>query len=171
MPVMTWDNCRTAIVDLIATVPGAGRTHKQRRIIRSEQDLKRLLFDDVTQKLVGWMVSPAPNNTAVPDVKGSFGGHGQRLGGNVLTAFQFQIEGYHQLDDANDSEQVFTDLAWAVADEFMHYGSIPLNGAKIPGLAQQMPTQIEQFGYIMFAGNFLLHYTRLSVGFVGRTTG
>lgn len=168
---------RRAIAALITTVPGAGtRVHTQRRIVRDEQAMKRHLFDASLNKICGWMVSPAPSATAVPDVRPGYVGHGVKGGGNVLTAFQFQIEAFHVLDDVNDSEQVFGDLVWAVADEFNAYGSIPAaaadGGGSLAvtfGLDRQLPCAIDSFGYIMFAGSFLLHYARLDLGFIGRT--
>lgn len=170
MAVITPPVLRAAMAALIATVPNSGRVHQQRRIIRDERSLKSVLADPVTGKIAGWFISPAASNTAIPIVNPGYSGHSVKGGGNVLTTFQFQLEGFYGLDDAADSEQVFADLAWAVADEFNAYGSIPAaGGGMIPGLDRQLPCSIEQIGYIMFAQSFLLHYARLELGFIGRT--
>jgi hypothetical protein len=170
MAVVTPAGLRGAIAALIATVPSSGQVHQQRRVIRDERALKTLLADPVTGRICGWMISPSPAGTAIPIVNPGYVGHGVKGGGNVLTTFQFQIEGFYGLDDASNSEQTFADLAWAVCDEFNAYGSIPAaGGGAIAGLDRQLPTSIEQFGYIMFAGAFLLHYARLELGFIGRT--
>lgn len=173
MAVLTPAVLRVAIAELIATVPNTGKIHTRRRIVRDERSLKTLFGNLPDGKICGWMISPAPANTAVPVINPGYIGHGTKGGGNVLTSFQFQIEGIFGLDDAAASEETFHDLTWAVADEFNAYGSIPPTtagvGTKIPGLDRQLPCSIEQFGFIMFAGSFLCHYSRLEVGFIGRT--
>ncbi len=172
MAVLTPAVLRAALGAFITNIEATpmGRVHTRRRIIRDDTSLKLHLYDQKLGKICGWMISPSPANTAIPDVKPGYIGHGQKGGGNVLTAFQFQIEGIHELNDAQGSEEVFHDLTWALADEFNAYGSIPgSDGNPIPGLDRQLPCSIEQFGFVMFAGSFLCHYARLELGFIGRT--
>ena len=95
---------------------------------------------------------------------GHFLGIGVKGGGNVMTTFQFQIEGYYQLDDGSASEETFRDLVWGVADELNAYGALG-----IAGVTFQTPADVEQFGYIMLANYALFHYGRIGVGFNGRT--
>lgn len=159
---MTPADCRHAIAQVIASVRGAGVVHQYRRVIRNEQDARLHLWDGT--RINGWMISPAAANTTVTERNPGHAGIGVQGGGNVLTTFQFQIEGYYAIDDANGSERTFGDLAWAVADEFNSYGLLA-----IPGIAHQLPADVEQFGYAMFAGMYLLHYCRIGVGFRGRT--
>lgn len=161
---------RAAIAAVLATVPNVGKVHARRRIIRNENQLKELMFDTVAGRICGWMVSPAPSNTAISKRHPGHTGHGVLGGGNVLTTFLFQIEGIFGLDDLNASEETFGDLAWAVADTFNAYGTIPLaGGGPIAGLFDQTACSVEQFGFIMFTGTALCHYARLEVGFTGRT--
>jgi hypothetical protein len=164
MAVLTPAACVTAIAALIATVPKSGRVHTQRRIVRDEVSLKTHLWDEAEQRICAWMISPSPSTTTVTDRNPGHYGKGVKGGGNVMTTFQFQIEGMFGLDDAKLSESTWRDLAWAVADEFNAYGQLD-----IVGIVHQLPCDIEQFGYIAFAGSPLLHYARLSVGFQGRT--
>ena len=81
-----------------------------------------------------------------------------------MTTFQWQIEGYYELNDAVDSETKFRDLAWQVADTFNSYGLIA-----VEGLVEQLPCDLEQFGYATVANLALLHYARLNLGLHGRT--
>lgn len=172
MPVLTPDACRNSLAQFIKAIEKTGQVHTYRRIVRDELSLQQHFWDQVNGRICGWMISPAPSNPAIPVVNPGFSGHGVKGGGNVITTFQFQIEGIFGLDDAGESEKVFYDLAWAVVDELNAYGSIPdVAGGKIPGLDRQLPASIEQFGFIMFAGAPLCHYTRLEVGFIGRTRG
>jgi len=144
--------------------------HPRRRVIRTEQQLRDYLFDTANNRICGFFVSPTTSNPAVPVRNPGHVGHGVIGGGNVITTFQFQIEGFFGIDDANASETVFSDLAWNVCDLFNAYGSIPASGGgAIPGIVQQQPCTIEQFGYILFAGQFLCHYVRMDVAFTGRT--
>lgn len=175
MPVqyLTPSACRQAMDTLLTTVPGIGLVHQRRRVIRSEQDLHTYLFDPKLNRVCGWFISPSATNAVVTDRKGGHIGHGVKGGGNIITTFQFQLEGMFGVDDANASESVFGDLVWAVCDEFNSYGTIALNPehAPIPGIAHQLPCDVQQFGYIMFAGSILCHYARLEIGFQGRTRG
>lgn len=161
---------RDAMKALIETVPGAGRVHTFRRVIRNEPQLKTLLYDDEEKRICAWMISPALTNSVIPDVKPGYIGHGVKGGGNVITTFQFQIEGIFQLNDADQSELVFQDLVWAVCDAFNAYGSIPAaTGGAIPDMHHQLPCSVVQFAFINFANTALCHYARLEIGFMGRT--
>lgn len=172
MPALNPADLRIAIQTLIQSVPNTGQVHKYRRIIRDESALKSILWDSVNSKLCGWFISPSPSNFAVGTRNPGYVGLGQKGGGNVITTFTFQIEGMMGLDDAGSSETVFTDLAWAVADEFDAYGAIPKTlGVPVPGLIEQLACQVQQVGYINFANFALLHYVRMEVGFRGRTRG
>lgn len=166
------EDLREAIAALIATVPNSGQVHTRRRIVRSEQDLKRLHWDDTNKRICGWMISPQVAGSASSTRNSGFTGIGAKGGGNVMTTFGFQIEGIFGLDDANASEETFTDLAWAVADEFNSYGIIPAaGGGRISGIHLQSSCDITQFGFIAFAGVALCHYARLELTFTGRTRG
>lgn len=156
--------CVIAIADLLATVPGAGRVHAQRRIVRTEQQLKALFWDEAESRICGWMIAPSPSTTTVTERHPGHAGKGVKGGGNAFTTFQFQIEGYFGLDDAHDSEAVWRDLTWAVASEFNAYGLL-----NIADVVQQLPCDVEQFGYAVLAGAPLVHYARLTIGFNGRT--
>lgn len=156
--------CVEAIAALITTVPGAGRVHPQRRIVRTEQQLKAHFWDPDEARFCGWMVAPSPSTTTVTERHPGHHGKGIKGGGNVHTTFQFQIEGYFGLDDAHDSESTWRDLTWAVASEFNAYGLLD-----IADVTHQLPCDVEQFGYATLAGAPLVHYARLTIGFTGRT--
>jgi hypothetical protein len=156
--------CVTAIAALIATVPKSGRVHAYRRAIRSEPQLKALLWDETEARVCGWMISPSPSTTTVSERHPGHHGKGVKGGGNVMTTFQFQIEGYFGIDDAKASEMLWRDLTWAVASECNAYGLL-----NIAEVSHQLPCDVDQFGYASLAGFALVHYARLSVGFTGRT--
>jgi hypothetical protein len=164
MPVLTPAACVAGIAALMATVDDIGRIHPTRRSLRNEQAVKALLYDEASQRIRAWMISPSPNTTTVTERHPGHHGIGIKGGGNVFTTFQFQIEGYASLDDANDSEAMWRDLTWAVADEFNAYGLL-----NITGIVHQLPADVEQFGFAMLAGFGLVHYARITVGFHGRT--
>lgn len=162
--VMTPAACVAAMAALIATVDGAGRVHATRRQLRTEPQIKQHLWDQQRQRFCGWFISPAGANTSVTERHPGHHGIGIKGAGNVFTTFQFQVEGYFGLDDANNSEAVWRDLAWAVADEFNAYGLL-----NIAGITHQLPADVEQFGYALLAGMPLVHFARIGVGFQGRT--
>jgi hypothetical protein len=170
MAVMTSAGCRAGLAAFLATVPDIGRIHQQRRIMRDEKGVKAVLFNPTTTVggragwINGWMVSPAGANTTVTVRNPGHAGIGISGGGNNLTTFQWQIEGYFGIDDANDTEQVFSDLAWSVANRLNGYGALG-----ITGITMQLPADVEQFGYAFVAGWALLHYARIGVAFTGRT--
>jgi hypothetical protein len=170
MSVLSPNDCRQAIQALLLTVPNIGQVHTRRRVVRDEQTLKTYLWDDVNGRICGWFISPARAGTVQTERHPGYIGHGAKGGGNVFSTFRFQIEGIFGLNDAADSETTFSSLVYAVADEFEAYGSIPAaGGGMIPGLVEQLPISVEEFGYVAFAGAPLCHYTRMEIAFRGRT--
>ena len=158
----TPDACRVALAAAIQAVPGIGRVHEYRRVVRDEQSARVHLFDGT--RINGWMIAPSPANTVVNVRNPGFSGIGVKAGGQVMTTFQFQIEGYYGLDDPGESEKTFADLAWAIVLDLNSYGAIPISG-----IVHQLPADVEQFGYAMFAGFYLVHYVRIGIGFTGKT--
>lgn len=156
--------CVEAIAALIATVPSTGQVHPQRRLVRNDVELKAHLWDEQHQRFCAWMISPSPSNPAVSERNPGHHGKGIKGGGHVLTVFRFQVEGYFGLEDAKQSESTWRDLVWAVASEFNAYGLL-----NITDVTYQEPCNVEQFGYVQFAGSGLMHYARLTLGFQGRT--
>lgn len=161
---MTPAGCVSVMAAVLATVPGIGNIYQYRRIMREEDQVNAILYHTGQARINGWMISPAGSNTSVTERNPGHAGIGVKGGGNVLTTFQFQIEGYFGIDDAAASEQTFRDLTWAVADEFNAYGLI-----NIPNITHQLPADVEQFGFAMMANFHLLHYCRIGIGFRGRT--
>lgn len=148
---------------------GAGQIHTYRRIIRNEQAIKALLVGTAPAtvgQVNGWMISPAAATTTVSERHPGFRGIGVKGGGRVMTTMQWQIEGYYQIDDAQASEETFGDLADTVVRELNSYGTLA-----IAGVTEQLPADVEQFGYIMLAGMALYHYCRIGVAFRGQTVG
>ena len=165
MGLMTPALCIEAVAQLIETIPAAGnKVNRQRRLIRDERALKTWCYDTVNNRICGWFISPAASNTSVTTRNPGFAGIGVQGGGNNLYVLQFQVEVYFVLDDANDSETTFTALVWSVVDKINSYGGL----AGITGLVEQLPCDIEQFGFAMLAGSPLVHYARISVAFRGR---
>jgi hypothetical protein len=159
--------CRTALATWLQAmdgIVGVGKVHDQRRIIRNEGDIKRLL--SVAGKIHGWMISPAASTTTVTDRHPGFKAIGAKGGGQAMTTFQWQIEGMYQIDDAAGSEATFNDLAWAAVLDLNSHGALA-----IPGVVHQLPADIESFGYIMLANFALLHYCRIGVAFQGKVIG
>lgn len=172
MAILTPAIIRQSLDDLLQTVENIGKVHQQRRIIRNEQELKQLAAD-ADERINAWFISPSSNRTAVSERTPGHAAIGKG-GGQTLTTFRFQIEGYYRIDDDEGSERDFTDLAWAVCDEINAYGLVPLDAgaetqARMTGLVEQEPAQLEQFGYIVLAQAPLLHYCRIETGWTGRT--
>lgn len=164
MAALTPAGCRAGLAALLATVPSIGTIHQRRRIVRDEQSARTHLFVPAQNRINGWMISPAGSSTTVTDRNPGHHGIGVQGGGNVLTTFQWQIEGFFGVDDGAGSETTFYDLAWSVADTLNSYGLL-----NITGLVWQGPADIEVFGYSMFANFYLLHYCRIGVALQGRT--
>lgn len=157
--------CIGAVADLIGTITAAGnKIHRQRRLLRDERAIKLYCFDTENNRICGWFISPAASNTTVSTRHPGFAGIGQQGGGQVITVMQVQTEVYFGLDDALDSETVFMDLVWQVADKVNSYGTLA-----VPGIIEQLPCDVEQFGYAMLAGSPLVHFARINVAFRGRT--
>lgn len=158
----TLDACRVALAAAVAAVPGVGPVHEYRRIVRDEQSARLHLFDGT--RINGWMISPAPAATEVNVRNPGFTGIGVKAGGQVMTTFQLQIEGYYGLDDPGASEKAFGDLASAICLDLNSYGALPISG-----IVHQLPANVEQFGFAMFAAFYLVHYCRIGIGFSGKT--
>lgn len=163
--IITPGGCVDGIEALLATVPDIGRVHRRRRSLLTEAQVRDVLYHPGQRRIHGWMISPATNDTAVSVRHPGYYGIGSKGGGNVLTMFQFQLEGWFGIDDAAGSEETFRDLAWAVADEFNAYGMIP----GITGINDQTAANVETFTYALVAGLMFLHYARIGIGFGGRT--
>jgi hypothetical protein len=163
---MTLAAQRAGLVALLQTVPGIGRIHDYRRIVRNENDVRQLFVpaNSPDGQVNVWMIYQAPNSTTVSERHPGHIGIGVKGGGNVMTTFQWQIDGYMAIDDAAGSEKTFGDLAWAIADELNSYGALGISG-----ITHQLPADVEQLSYIALAGIGLYHYARIGVGFQGRT--
>ena len=164
MAVLTIPAQRAALLTFVSAIPGIGNVHDYRRSLKTESEIKDRLFHVGQGRINGWMISLAGSNTTVTIRNPGHHGIGTQGGGNVFTTFQWQIEGYFGHDDLAGSEKTFGDLAWAVADEFNSYGLL-----NIAGIVQQLPADVEQFGFAMLANFHLVHYARIGVGFHGRT--
>lgn len=165
MGQMTPALCIEAVAQLIDTIPAAGtQIHRQRKMLRDERRIRELCFDAGLGRICAWFISPAASNTTVTTRNPGFVGIGVQGGGNNLYVMQFQVEVYFGLDEANDSEQAFTALVWSVVDKINSYGGL----AGITGLVEQLPADIETYGYAMLAGVPLVHFARVSVAFRGR---
>ncbi|MGE3278191.1 MAG: hypothetical protein AB7O67_24030, partial [Vicinamibacterales bacterium] len=141
---MTLAACRASLKAVIGAVSGvvADQVYEQRRIVRSESEI----YDRFGNPINGWQISLAPAGPIVSQRGPGFGGLGAPGGGRVMTTYKFQIEGYYGLDDANDSQQTFEDLAEAVVAALNSYGLLPdpsTPGRAIPGLTLQGPCNAE----------------------------
>jgi len=154
--------CRTALAAAVQAVPGVGRVHDYRRTMRDEQTVRVHLFDGT--RINGWMISPSGSNTGINVRQPGFSGIGVQGGGQVMTTFQLQVEGYYGLDDPGASERTFADLVEAVTLHLNKFGALPISG-----IVHQLPADLEQFGYAMFANFYLVHYARIGIGFTGKT--
>lgn len=164
MARITPAGCSAALAAVVQEVTDGGQVHQYRRIIRDEQALRNLMWDGANDRINGWMISPANAEPAVTVRHPGYQAIGQSGGGQAETVFQFQIEAYFGIDDANASEVTFRDLVWQVADTLNGYGLLD-----IPGVIEQLPAQVGQFGYVMLAGFTFLHYARIDIAFRGRT--
>lgn len=158
----TPDACRVALAAALTGVPGMGVVHEYRRIVRDEQSARVHLFDGT--RINGWMLAPAGTNTSVNIRNPGFQGIGVQGGGQVMTTFQFTVEAYYGLDDPGASEKTFMDLVWAAVLHLNRFGALPISG-----IVHQLPADVEQFGYAMFANFYLVHYARIGIGFSGKT--
>lgn len=158
----TPDACRKALATALGGVSGMGVVHEYRRIVRDEQSARLHLFDGT--RINGWMISPAGTNTSVNIRQPGFQGIGTQGGGQVMTTFQFQVEAYYALDDPGASEKTFMDLVWAAVLHLNRFGAL-----SISDIVHQLPADVDQFGYAMFANFYLVHYARIGIGFTGKT--
>lgn len=164
-----WTTMTDAVAAQLAQVPGIGQVHKQRRIMRTADDLKALGYVKPQDRINVWMISPAASNATITDRQGGASTVGTIGGGiqgsnapQMLQTLQFQIEGWFGLKDGDLSETQFRDLAYAVTMRFNRIGSLT------PDVSFQLPCDMDTFGYTMFAGGILTHYARISFGVRGR---
>ena len=169
MAILTPKLLRVGIADAIREVDGIGRIHQQRRIITTEPQVRALLADE-DGLINAWMISPSPNQRTESERTPGHGSIGTQGGGQTITTFRYQIEGFYTIQDALNSEQTFDDLSWAVADHLNSFGLINIvDAASNPAVLLQEPADVDQFGYINLAGAILLHYCRIETGWQGRT--
>jgi hypothetical protein len=154
--------CRAALATLLQGISGVGRVHAYRRIARSDAEVVANFMQG--GKINAWLIAFAANGPATSERHMGFSGIGVAGGGMVMTTFSFQIEGYFGLDEANDSEETFANLAWAIAQTINSYGAL-----NIAGLVLQQPCDVALCTYAMLANKFLTHYARLTVAMQGRT--
>lgn len=164
MAALTPAACIAGVKTLVESVSGIGLVHDYRRIVRAEQDVKTLLHHPATGAVNAWMVALSPDSTAISQRNPGHPGIGVKGGGNVLTTFQVQIEGYYGINDAAASEKTFRNLAWAVTDEANAYGLL-----NITGLVFQGPAQLHTVGFSLLANQWLFHYCRITLDLQGRT--
>jgi hypothetical protein len=157
----TPDACRSALKTAIGLVPGIvpAQVYEQRRIVRQEAEIKARFGNPIN----GWQIAFAPANAIRAERQHGFRGIGVQGGGQVDTTFRFVVEGYFGLNDAGNSEQAFGDLTWAVVAAVNGYGLL------VPGSTMQSACDVEQFGYVTFAGLYVTHFARLAIEFTGRT--
>lgn len=167
MAGITPADCRAGIKALLLTIPDIGQVHEQRRQLKTENEVWALLGSDISgdREIRGWMISPARSNTVLAERHPGHRGIGiQNTQSNDIATLQWQIEGFLSVRDQVDSEQEMNDLAFDIVDIFNSYGVIP----QVPTAHMQIPTNMEEFSYILLAGQFLCHYVRINTGFIGR---
>lgn len=160
--LLTPDACRAGLATALAAIPGIGQVHRRRRIARDDREVTALFM---TGGIINaWLLSFAPTNAAMSHRQTGFNAIGTPGGGRVLTTFLFQIEGYYGVDDANNSEETFANLAWLIAQTLNSYGLLA-----ITGLVMQDACDLVQVTYAMLAGKFLTHYAKLTIALQGCT--
>lgn len=160
--VMTPDKQRKALVAVLRSVRGVSRVHDYQRIVRTEDEIRTRLADE-QGRVNAWMIAPAASTTMVTERGPGHAGKGVAGAGNNLTTFQWQIVGYHYIDDAAATEKTFTDLVFSVMQTINSYGLLAIDG-----IAHQLPCDVETLGFVNLANLMLCHFARLNVGFTGR---
>lgn len=169
MAILTPALLRVGIADSLADVPDIGRIHQQRKIVRTEPQVAELLAD-VDGLINAWMISPSQSGHTESERTPGHNAIGSQGGGQTLTTFRYQIEGYYAIQDELNSEQTFGDLAWAVADHLNSFGLINVvDEAGAPAVLFQEPADVAFFGYISLANAIVLHHCRIETGWQGRT--
>lgn len=162
MAALTPSACRAGLKAALESVAGIGLVHDYRRQVRDGASVRERYFHPATGRIHGWAIAPDFGSTVSNERNPSHPGAGLRGGaGDIITA-RWQFEGYYGIDDANASEKTFFDLVWLVADTF---NGLTLN---ITGCARQSPCDVVQFGYVLFANMYTLHYARLTIALMGR---
>lgn len=162
--LMTPDGVATALKAVLERVAGIGLVYIERKIVRTEDDVQRILWVPEQNQANAWFITLAPTGTSTT-VRGT--GHatiGSQGGGNDMTGLNFQIEGYYSVQNDRSSELAFRNLAFEVMRAINNYGII----AAGVGIVYQGPADITQLLYAMFAGSHAMHYTTITVGFTGR---
>ncbi len=143
--------------------------YDRRRDVRDEPGARALWYSEGQQRIHAWNVTLARERPA-SSARGP--GFSRTQAGQVSTDFGITIEGVMGIDDANASEVTFRDLAWTVTLAFNQIGllSVPSVGLNVGDVVHQEATQWEQFGYLILASMYTVHYARLSCRFAGHVS-
>jgi hypothetical protein len=142
---------RSALADLIASVPDVGRVHAYQRFASREAEMRGLYVASIAgvDQLRGWFISrPATRERAFT------------LGTNVLRV-NWAIGGFMALADADQSELVFDDLVESIRDAWR---ANPTLGGLVAPVASddEAGIQVDEIAPVLFCG-VLCHAARLSL--------
>lgn len=137
---------RAALATLLSGVSGMGQVHRYLRLIVDEVTAKTLLVSG--GRLNGWMVTLAEDDAYEETL--ATGARCRRIEAT------FALLGYWAVNDADASEESFTDLVQAVIDALR--ADHTLGGLVIVA----MPPQVRRFTHVTF-GKVLCHHARIEV--------
>jgi hypothetical protein len=146
----------------LEAVAGIGLVHDRRREVRDESGARLLWYHEGQGRIHAWSVTLGDGPTAKAARTPGFGPRGSGQKGTVLVDLALQIEGVMGIDDAAASEVTFRNLSWDVLNAFNAIGLLTAD------TVHQDPLQWERFGYLLLAGAYHVHYTRMTGRYTGR---
>jgi hypothetical protein len=165
MPELSSNAIAEAIKAVLLTVPKIGKVHDYQRSIVDETTMHDHMFDETQNRICGWQISPNPVNTLTVERQPGYHAIGSIGGGSASETSTWQIEAYFGHDDENASQKTFHALVLLVVRTLNKYGGLP----GIPGLTLQQAANLEQFGWVLYAGMYHTHYARITIAFQGQS--
>jgi hypothetical protein len=156
------EHCIEAVAASLEATAGVGMIHTRRRLVRTEQDAHAHFFHEEEGRINGWTITLAGSATSVTERHPGLRTTVPVANNGNLVTYQLEIEAYYGIDDAAASEVAFRAVCESVIGRMNAIGKLTND------MTAQLPTDIETFGYVTFAGMFMLHFARIRTGFQGR---
>lgn len=152
-----------AYVAKLGTIVGVGHVYDFKRDVKDEPTAQRIWFYEPENRINAWSVTLASASPVTTKRDPGFGPIGSGQAGRVTSGVQIAIDAVFGIDDAAASEKTFRALVWTV----MH--AINGEGRLVAEFTHQEAMNWDQFGFLMLAGMYHVHYARLSTTVLGQT--
>lgn len=151
-----------ATAALVAEVPGVDptRVYTRRREVKDEGQAYDRWYSVEQNRVNAWGVTL--QDDAVRAARGPGFSTDDSHTGQVFADIGIAIEGVFSINDDQDSETEFRALCWSV------FSKINGRGKVHAGVVHQDACNWERFGYMVLAGQYFVHFARLTFRVTGQ---